>query len=450
MKKFLAVVKHEYKKVVLKWSFLIGTLLLPFLAACFAVVPAIIFSLKGEPTRIVIVDPTGKIEPRLKANLSTEKMEARARRAAEESMSDVMPSQEEQMKRSTEQFAQGFIFIDYDAKGALTNSVREDLNSMIVNGGADAYLLIPDDINSEEASFEFRSRKAGDFVVNDAFKEALNDAVRSQRLADAEISEERLKELSRDVRLDSKGIDERGEERDTGGTFVASFIIGLMIYITLAIYGQAIMGAVVEEKETRIAEILFSSARPFELMMGKLVGVGLAGLTQLGIWVGSAAVLVSVVALQTDLSALTGAMPSITPLMIFYFLIFFLLGFFIYASIFALIGSMVTTVQEGGQFAFPPIMLMLIGFYLSFAVVRDPNSTLSFWVSIAPFFAPITMPVRILSETPPFWQIGLSFLVNAVAIAGLIWLASRVYRVGMLMYGKRATVPEVWKWIRQA
>jgi len=450
MKKFLAVVKHEYKKVVLKWSFLIGTLLLPFLAACFAVVPALIFSLKGEPTRIVIVDPTGKISPRLKANLSAEKMEERARKAAMESLHDITPSQEEQMKRNTEQFAEGFIFIDYDPKGALTNSVRENLNQMIADGEADAYLLIPENVDSGESSFEFRSRKAGDFVVNDTFKEALNNAVRSQRLADANISEGRLEELSREIKFDAKGIDERGEERDSGGTFVASFVIGLMIYITLAIYGQAIMGAVVEEKETRIAEILFSSARPFELMMGKLVGVGLAGLTQLGIWVASTAIIVSIIALQTDLSALIGVLPSITPLMIVYFLVFFLLGFFIYASIFALIGSMVTTVQEGGQFAFPPIMLMLIGFYFSFAVVRDPNSTLSFWVSIAPFFAPITMPVRILSETPPFWQIGLSFLINAAAIAALIWLASRVYRVGMLMYGKRATVPEVLKWIRQS
>jgi ABC-2 type transport system permease protein len=450
MKKFLAVVKHEYKKVVLKWSFLIGTLLLPFLAACFALVPMIIFNLKGEPTRIVIVDPTGKIEPRLKANLSAEKMEARARRAAEESFKDFTPSQEEQIKRGSEQLAQGYEFISFDTKGALTNDIRAELNSMIVNGEADAYLLIPEDIDSGESTFEFRSRKAGDVIVNESFREALDDAVRSQRLADANISEDRLKELTHSVNLDSKGIDEKGVERDSGGTFVASFVIALMIYITLAIYGQAIMGAVVEEKETRIAEILFSSARPFELMMGKLVGVGLAGLTQLGIWVASAAVILSIIALQTDLSTLTGTLPSISPLMMVYFLVFFLLGFFIYASIFALIGSMVTTVQEGGQFAFPPVMLMLISFYFSIAVMRDPNSNLSFWVSIAPFFAPITMPVRILSETPPFWQIGLSFIVNAATIAGLIWLASRVYRVGMLMYGKRATIPEVWKWIRQA
>ena len=136
--------------------------------------------------------------------------------------------------------------------------------------------------------------------------------------------------------------------------------------------------------------------------------------------------------------------------MIALFLGFFLVGFFLYASLFALIGSMVTTVQEGGQFAFPPILIMLAAFYFCFAVIRDPNSSLSFWVSIAPFLAPITMPVRILAEMPPYWQIGLSFFVNIAAIAAMAWLASRVYRVGMLMYGKRATIPEMFKWIRQA
>lgn len=455
MQKFFAVVKHEYKKVVLKWSFLIGTLLLPFLAACFAVVPAIIFSLKGEPTRIVIVDSSGKIEDRIKANLSAERIEERARKAAQDSLKDLTPSQEEKMKRGTDQIAHGFEFIPYQpAGGAISGSdfekVRSELNGKLMAGELDAYLIVPADISLPDAVFEFRSRRAGDFVVIDAFRDALNDAVKSQRLADANISEEVLTRLGRPVNFDSKGIDERGEERDGGGTFVASFIIGLMIYITLAIYGQAIMGAVVEEKETRIAEILFSSASPFTLMIGKLVGVGLAGLTQLAIWVGSAAAIVSAVAMQTDMGEMLGSVPTITPLMVVYFLIFFLLGFFIYASIFALIGSMVTTVQEGGQFAFPPIMIMLIGFYFCFAVVRDPNSSLSFWVSIAPFFAPITMPVRILSETPPFWQIALSFFINAAAIVALVWLASRVYRVGMLMYGKRATIPEVWKWIRQA
>jgi ABC-2 type transport system permease protein len=448
MKKFLAVVKHEYKKVVFKWSFLIATLLLPFLAACFAVVPAIIFSLKGEPTRIVVVDPSGKVAPRLKESLSPDKLMEKTRKAMTDSMTDLNTSQAEKMKQNSQVFSSGFRFVDFDAQQKTPDQIRRELIEKIVADQIDAYLLIPENFTAKDAVFEFRSRKAGDFADSRSFEEVLNEAVRSQRLADANISEGKLKELSVKVNFDESGLNEKGEEKDSGATW-AAFVIGLMIYITLAIYGQAIMAAVVEEKETRIAEILFSSARPFELMMGKLVGVGLAGLTQLGIWVASATALITFLATQADFSEIMVSMPAITPLMIVYFLVFFLLGFFIYASIFALIGSMVTTVQEGGQFAFPPIMILLIGFYLSFAVIRDPNSSVSFWVSIAPFFAPITMPVRILAETPPFWQIALSFVVNAVAIAALIWLASRVYRVGMLMYGKRATIPEVWKWIRQ-
>jgi ABC-2 type transport system permease protein len=446
----LAIVKHEYRKVVLKWSFLIGTLLLPFLAACFAVVPMLIFSIKGEPTRIVIVDPAGKIAPRIEENLSADKMMAKAKKAAEDSFKNIDASQQEKMRSNAQQFVETFQFIELPYDANQPDLVRKDLNSKITGGEIDAYLIIPPNFDSPDARFEFRSRKAGDFVTNETFRDALNDAVRSQRLADANISEQKLAELSKSVDLDVKAVDERGQEKDSDGIMVASFVIGLMIYITLAIYGQAIMGAVVEEKETRIAEILFSSARPFQLMLGKLVGVGLAGLTQLAIWIATAVVLTGILAAQVGFAEIVGSLPTITPVMVFYFLIFFLLGFFIYASIFALIGSMVTTVQEGSQFAFPPIMILLIGFYFSFAVIRDPNSALSFWVSIAPFFAPITMPVRILAETPPFWQIGLSFIINAAAIAALVWLASRVYRVGMLMYGKRATIPEVFKWIRQA
>lgn len=450
MQKFLAVVKHEYKKVVLKWSFVIGTLLLPFLAACFAVVPMIIFSIKGEPSRIAVVDPTGKILPRLEKNLSPDRMVEKAKKAAKDSMTQFDASQEEKMRNSASQFVQEFRLVPFNAGGMPVEELRTELMNEINRGEINAYLIVPENFASPDARFEFRSRKGGDFVANDTFRDALNEAVRSQRLADANISEARLTELSSAVDFDAKGIDDSGAEKDTDGVFIASFVIGLMIYITLAIYGQQILGAVVEEKETRIAEILFSSATPFQLMMGKLVGVGLAGLTQLAIWVGTAAALLAFIALQADFRVLLESVPTISPLMVVYFLIFFLLGFFIYASIFALIGSMVTSVQEGGQFAFPPVMIMLVAFYFCFAVIRDPNSTLSFWVTIAPFMAPITMPVRILAETPPFWHILLSFAVNAAAIAGLVWITGRVYRVGMLMYGKRATIPEVWKWIRQA
>lgn len=450
MRKFLAVVRHEYKKIVYKWTFLLGTLLFPVIGLALAVVPALIFSLKGEATRVVVVDRSGKIMSRLRDNLSSARLAEKARRAAEEQVGDLTASQEERMRRGSEQLSSGFIFVEYDAAGKAAGQVRRELNAKAAAGEIDAYLLVPAEIDDPAARFEFLSRKAGDFVANDTLKDALNEAVRSQRLADANIDEQLLRDLSQNVAFESKAISDQGEEKDSESLFIVSLVIGMLIYITLTIYGQVIMGAVVEEKETRIAEILFSSASPFELMFGKLVGVGLAGLTQLGIWVGSLAALLAFLAAQSDLGQMLSSLPQITPLMIFYFFVYFIVGYFIYASIFALIGATVTTVQEGSQFAFPPIMIMLVGFYFCFAVIRDPGSELSFWVSIAPLFAPLTMPVRILAEMPPFWQIALSIAINCLAIAGLVWLAARVYRVGMLMYGKRATIPEIVKWIRQA
>ena len=450
MRKFLAVVRHEYRKVVMKWTFVLGTLLFPVLGLGFSLIPAFIFSMKGEPTRMVVVDPTEKIAPRLKANLSAESVEARAREAAKPQMKDISATQDERMRRGAKQMASGIIFVDYDPTGKSHEQIRAELNLMAADDDIDAYLIVPDDAADPDARFEFLSRKAGDFVVGEMVRDALNEAVHSERLAEAHIDETRLRAISQEVDLDTRSITQRGEEKDSDSLFIASLVIGMMIYITLTIYGQVIMGAVVEEKETRIAEILFSSARPMELMFGKLVGVGLAGLTQLGIWVISLTAVIGFLSVQSGTAEMLSGIPRVTPLMVVYFLLFFLVGYFIYASIFALIGASVTTPQEGGQLAFPAIMLLLVGFYFSFVVIRDPNSSMSFWVSIAPFFAPITMPVRILAETPPFWQILLALGLNIIAICGLVWLAARVYRVGMLMYGKRATIPEIMRWVRQA
>lgn len=450
MQKFLAVVKHEYKKIVLKWTFLVATLLFPLIALAFAVVPALIFSIKGEPTRIVIVDQTGKIATRLKSNLLREEREEKIEQSEEAAVKSLTATNEEQIKRAAEQMQESFVFVEYNADAKTNEQIKRELNHKITEKELDAYLIVPTDYAAKNANYEFFSRKADDLISKPMMRNAINSAVRSQRLADANISEEKLKNLGESVELSVKKISEEGDEKDSEGAVMAAFVVGLMIYITLLIYGQQILAAVVEEKETRIAEILFSSAKPFELMMGKLVGVGLAGLTQLAIWLGSALVLIGFGLATYSVSAMNISMPDISILTIVYFFIFFILGFFIYATVYALIGSMVTTVQEGGQFAMIPVFTLVAGLYLSFAVMRDPNSTLAIWASILPFVAPITMPVRILSETPPFWQIAVSILLNGATIAALVWLAARVYRVGMLMYGKRATIPEVWKWIRQS
>ena len=449
MQKFLAVLKREYKKMVFTWTFLITTFLMPLIASAFIVVPALIFSIQGEKTRIVIADLNGNVASRLKANLSPEKIADKAKKAAKESFTDLTATQDEKMKRSAEQLGGNFSFVDYDPQGKTPEQIRKELMQRVAEGKLEAFLIIPKDLTGKDSVFSYFSRKAGDFVVNSTLEDALNEAVRSQRLADANISEDVLKKLSEKVDFKVTPLTEKGEVKTEHSEPWIAFVVALLIYIILTIYGQAIMSAIVEEKETRISEILFSSARPFQLMMGKLAGVGLAGLTQLGIWLLTISAVLTLGIANAAASGLEISLPSISPLMVVYFLLFFLLGFFIYATIYALIGSMVTTMQEGGQYALPPVLLLLVGLYFCFAVVRDPNSTFAFWVSIAPFFAPIVMPVRVLAEMPPFWQIALAVLLNGGMIVGVTWIASKVYRVGMLMYGKKATIPEVLKWIRQ-
>lgn len=450
MTKFLAVLKREYKKVVFKWAFLITTFLVPLVAGLFVVVPMFIFSIEGDGTKIAIADKSGKIEERLLENLTPEKISEKAEQAAKDSIENPKTSRNEQLEQTAKQVGGKFKFVKYNADAKSFEQIKRELTAQVVDKKLDAYLIIPENYSDDDVSIQYFSRKAGDFIANSTIENAVNEAVRSQRLADSNISEDKLKGLSARVSFEKKPITETGEEKNENNSFWVSFIVAMLIYIILAIYGQAIMAAIVEEKETRISEVLFSSAKPFELLMGKLVGVGLAGLTQLAIWIASVLLIASFGLSSILASGADISLPHITALMIVYFFIFFLLGFFIYATIYALIGSMVTTMQEGGQFAFPPIMLLLLGLYFCFAVVRDPNSTFAFWVSILPFFAPIVMPVRILAEIPPFWQIALAILLNGATIVGLVWIASRVYRVGMLMYGKRATLPEVWKWIRQS
>jgi ABC-2 type transport system permease protein len=174
----------------------------------------------------------------------------------------------------------------------------------------------------------------------------------------------------------------------------------------------------------------------------------LAGLTQVGIWIFSALAVATYFVVMFADGGGDVKLPNITPFFVVNFFIFFLIGFFLYATIYALIGSMVTTTQEGGQFVVLTVIILMIGLYSVIPIVRDPNSTFSTIVSLVPFVSPISMPVRIFIEQPPIWQILLSILLNLLAICGVIWVASRVYRIGMLMYGKRATIPEVWRWIR--
>ena len=446
MRKFLAVVKREYVQRVRAKMFIVSTVLLPVVMSLFGIVPAIILNIDaGGPLRVAVVDQTGKMYAPLQAAFANEESEEAAQQASPEPRPASNPARRGLPRMASRRFE----LKEVQTHGRSAEEIRAELDRQLLAKQIDGYLILPPDfISTGEA--RFFNNNPGDMLSRGILHSSLTRAVREQRLVNANVPPETTKALFKQVELESVKIGAAGEERDSGGSFVLVFGVGFIMYLAILMYGQVILGAVIEEKETRIAEILFSSVKPFTLMMGKLVGVSLVALTQLCIWAAAFAAFALYGVSLLMSRGVPASIPNIPFSHYIYFGLFFLLGYFIYATIYALVGSMVTTAQEGGQLAMPIILILVVSFYLFLPVSRSPDSAFSFWVSMLPFSAPVAMLVRIVTQTPPFWQIALSLVIGFGTVLLIMWFASRVYRVGMLMYGKRASLPEAWRWVRQA
>jgi ABC-2 type transport system permease protein len=455
MNKLLAVIKREYLQRVRTKFFVIMTILGPLMLVVFTIVPGLLFSLKSGDTRIAIIDQTES------ARLYVPVRNALVRGHGNEDDNDGPPNlassldknPKDRMETAAKSMRGSFIVEPAPLLGRSLKEIRRELNARIGRNELDGYLVIPPDVlNNADAKTAYYGRNVGDVITRGQIEDRLNAAIRRQRLIAEGVKDQDVDALSKSVDVATYPVNEKGQEgaQDSGAGFAMVFAIAFLIYLTVLLYGQVVLGAIVEEKETRIAEILFSSVRPFQLMFGKLIGVSLMALTQLAIWVlafGAVAIYVlpALSASGTDVN-----LPHLPPTFFVYFFLFFALGYFLYATIYVLVGSMVTTTQEGGQMAMPVVFLLMAGLYMAFPVIRAPNSSFAFWVSMVPFFSPITMMVRIVSQTPPFWQIALAWIIGVITVLAFLWLASRIYRIGMLMYGKKATIPEVMRWVKQA
>jgi ABC-2 type transport system permease protein len=256
-----------------------------------------------------------------------------------------------------------------------------------------------------------------------------------------------------DVRLASGAGEQFGMESPR---FLAAYVGAFILYMTLLFYAVAVMRSVLEEKTSRIVEIVLSSMRPFQLMLGKILGVGAVGLTQFAIWIG----FVTLVAL-TGLPALVMNRPELLSLesiqeyvpglgLPALFVLFFLGGYFIYSGLFAAVGAMCSSDEEAQQAQFPVILLLVVPVISVTGVIQDPTNPLSVGLSFVPFFTPILMFARVAVGGAAPWEIAVSVLLMVLTILAVAWVAGRIYRVGILMAGKRPTLPELWRWIREA
>jgi ABC-2 type transport system permease protein len=442
MRKFLAVVRREYLQRVRSRMFILMTVLAPLVLSFFGIVPTLIFGIQpGGPLKIAVVDGSGKLYQHLYNAVYGDSMPV--------ATPDITEIQKGSQDVELAARATKIELHEVPTAGREIADIRRDLDKQVSSKEINGYLFLPADVlNGGKA--EFFASNPGDVFTKNILQESLSRAVREQRLMEAKIDTKTIQELSRPVELQAMRIGMEGGQRDSGEGFLMVFAFGFVMYLTILLYGQVVLGAIIEEKETRIAEILFSSVRPFILMMGKLTGVSLVALTQLAIWGIAFGVFILY---GVNLLASRGMpmhIPDIPAIHYFYFALFFLLGYYVYSTMYAFVGAMVTTPQEGGQLAMPIVLVLVVGFYLFLPVSRSPDSSFAFWVSMLPFFAPITMMVRIATQTPPFWQIALSFVIGVATVVFLVWVAARIYRIGMLMYGKKATIGEVVRWVRQA
>jgi ABC-2 type transport system permease protein len=419
--KILIILRREYLTRVRTKAFIISTILAPVFILALIGIPIMLSFLETDrPNRIGVQDETGTLVSR-------------------------------------------FMDIDSTRYLPLADEPIDTLRAMVLGGRIDGYILLNESHISGNADIEFLSGGKGGLSLMSDIRSDIRTVIRDERLDRANVSAAVKDIMASRPSVVSRKITETGDETtDTLGMFIVGYVMCFIIYGAMFGYGAIIMRSVIEEKTSRIIEIITSSARPFELLMGKVLGVGAVGLTQFSIWAVSSSAIMAGAGLfmARDMSPMSTAgasaaaaeapfvMPEIGLGLWVAFVFFFLMGYLIYSALFAAVGSAADNETDTQQLMLPITLPIIIPMMLIGPVSSDPNSTLAVVSSLIPFFTPMLMPLRIAMTDVPLWQLGSSVILMAGTFTGLIWLSARIYRVGILMYGKKASFKEMAKWIR--
>lgn len=421
MRRLWLVIKREYLTRVKSKGFIISTIGLPlFSIGIFGFSIFLATRQADHSVRIGVVDEVGG----LAATLSTKNLD--------------------KLKNGDPPFQ-----IVETAEPPHAAGARERFIQEIRGGKLDSYLYLPKDI-LDSGSAEFHSKNAGDITITGQIGRVVSDAVIARRLSDRGLKLADPGKIIHGVDIKMVNITQSGETEEHGQTFIMAIAVGMLLYISLLVYGITTMRSVMEEKNTRVIELLISSVKSFHLLLGKIIGVGAVGFTQYLIWTVCGALVSTYGLAMAHAFNPNASLPTLHLHLasLVYLVIFFLGGYFLYASLYAAVGAMVSNDQEGQQLATPLTLMIVVSFLMFQMVIKDPNSKVSVIVSLIPFFAPILMLMRISVQTPPLWQILLSIGILLGTTLLLIKLSAKIYRTGILMYGKRPSLLEVLKWLR--
>ncbi len=415
MRGFVTVARREYLERVRSRAFLLSTVLGPLFLVGFLIGPTMLMERqRGKPLRVTVVDATASLGPTVEAALARWQVAGVAR------------------------------FVVVPVAAASAEEARQKARDDVVAGRLDGLLYLGKNA-LRDAEAEYYGKNVSNVMDLQSLQSAAEEAMVESRLIQERLDPERIKALTRHLDLRKIRLTARGEREDRGQTFLLAMLLLTMLYTTVAMWGAAIMNGVIEEKSNRVVEVIVSSIPTSTLFAGKLLGVGGAGLTQFLVW----ALTLGGVSTYGVAAAGGMALPEVSPLLLVSFVVYFLLGYFLYGALYAAVGASVNTQQEAQSLAFPVMMPLILGFVFFPVVLGNPDSSLSVTLSLVPLFTPMLMFLRITAVPPPAWQIALSLVLTLATIAGATWFASRVYRVGILMYGKRPTFPEIVRWARR-
>jgi ABC-2 type transport system permease protein len=435
MHKIWAVIRREFTERARTRAFVIGTILGPIMMGALFVLP-ILMQRNTRVKHIVVLDAAqGGFGARVETALA----------AARRSEKPDSPKRYNVSRVSAEGRS-----LDQVRDSLVARTDRRDLGADQVDG-----IIVVEESALTRDTLSYFGANVGSPAEMGALSRTLRQAVLMEKLTREQISPQVLTSVVKPIELQTQRIS-RGKLTGESGeaSFALAYAMSFVLYMALLIYGMQVMTSTVEEKTNRINEVLVSSMSPFQLLMGKVLGVGSVGLLQLSIWAGTAYVLSSqrerIGRMLGAGSEAVAAMPiPVIPAEVFaVFLLFFVLGFLFYAAAYAAVGSACNTVQETQQVSAPLTILIVVGLMLMFRLLDEPSGTMGRIMSLVPPFAPFVTPVRNSLSPLSAGDLALSVLAMILGVLAMVWVAGRIYRVGVLMYGKRASFAEMFRWIR--
>jgi ABC-2 type transport system permease protein len=426
MREALLVARREYLERVRSRAFRISTVLIPLLFAAIFGIGAFSGKMASGARSIVIASNDAVLAQCTRAEL----LPAPAKKGDAGRKQNAPPTE---------------LHVQVEAPIAETGLAA--LNRQVESKAIDGYLWLNVQPGHAVPEATYVSRGSADFFGADKMQSAIGNALVRQALMNHGVANSQVDGLLHDVDLKTRQVKNGAEvASDASKGFWGAYIMAFILYFAVVFYGMNVAQSVVAEKTSRVFEVLLATAKPESLMAGKLMGVGAAGLTQMAVWI-TAVLLLSVSALGSELGQGGLAAYGVTALQLAFFILYFLLGFFFYSALSAGFGATVSQESEVQQFSMVLVMPQLAGLMLMPYILGNPSAWPVILLSMFPPCTPIVMCLRMAAMAVPLWQLALSIVLTVAATYGVLWVASRIYRVGILMYGKRPTLPEMIRWI---